>query len=157
MQEYVRIGQEVDGANLVFGGEALRIGGGCEGGSFMRPAIFTDCSDEMQIAREEIFGPVMCILDFEDEEEVVQRANDTPYGLSAGVFTNDLQLGHRVISKLESGTTWMNTYNTCGPEIPWGGFKSSGLGQENGPDCYLSWTREKSVYVEMGRLESPYQ
>ena len=110
----------------------------------------------MTIVREEIFGPVMTLLDFDDEDEVVARANDTPFGLSAGVFTRDLQRAHRVVRRLEAGTTWINTYNVTPIELPFGGVKQSGIGRENGAAAIEHYTQLKSVYVEMGDVESPY-
>ena len=99
----------------------------------------------------------MSVLAFTDEEDVVRRANNTEYGLSAGVFTNDLARAHRVTSNLEAGTMWINNYNLAPIELPWAGHKSSGLGHENGSACLTQWTKEKSVYVEMGKIECSYK
>jgi betaine-aldehyde dehydrogenase len=118
--------------------------------------VFADCHDDMTIAREEIFGPVMCLLDFEDEEEVIARANDTEFGLAAGVFTNDLTRAHRVIARLEAGTCWINHYNITPIELPFGGVKLSGLGRENGRAAIEHYTQLKSVYVAMGDVDAPY-
>nr|CCA21930.1 unnamed protein product [Albugo laibachii Nc14]CCA24780.1 unnamed protein product [Albugo laibachii Nc14] len=126
-------------------------------GFFLTPAIFVDCTDEMTIVKEEIFGMVMAILPFHEEEEVVSRANDTPYGLSAGIFTNDIKRAHRVAANLEAGTIWINNYNLAPVELPWGGYKHSGLGRENGLGGVHSWTQVKSIYVEMNKVECPYQ
>ena len=98
----------------------------------MAPTVFDDCRDDMAIVREEIFGPVMSVLEFDDEEEVIARANATEFGLAAGVFTNDLTRGHRVIARLQAGTCWINQYNVTPIEMPFGGVKLSGLGRENG-------------------------
>ncbi len=106
--------------------------------------------------REEIFGPVMTLLEFDDEEEVIARANDTPFGLSAGVFTQDLSRGHRVIGKLQAGTCWINNYNITPIEMPFGGMKLSGIGRENGKAAIEHYSQLKSVYVELGEVESPY-
>jgi betaine-aldehyde dehydrogenase len=120
------------------------------------PTVFTDCHDDMAVAREEIFGPVMSVLTFDEEEEVIARANDTPYGLAAGVFTRDLTRGHRVIARLEAGTCWINHYNITPIELPFGGVKLSGLGRENGRAAIENYTQLKSVYVAMSDVASPY-
>jgi betaine-aldehyde dehydrogenase len=125
-------------------------------GNFITPAIFTDCEDAMEICKEEIFGPVLTVLSFDSEEEVIARANDTPFGLAAGVFTNDLKRGHRVIHQLQAGTCWINNYNITPIELPFGGYKQSGLGRENSLAAIRHYTQLKSVYVELGNVESPY-
>ena len=96
-------------------------------GFYLEPTIFSDCTDDMTIVREEIFGMVMSVLEFETEEEVVTRANDTDFGLSAGVMTRDLTRGHRVVHQLQAGTTWINNYNLAPVELPWGGYSTFGL------------------------------
>ena len=110
----------------------------------------------MSIVREEIFGPVMSVLTFDEEEEAIRRANDTPYGLSAGVFTRDLPKAHRVVARLQAGTCWINNYNLTPIEMPFGGFKQSGIGRENGKAAIEHYTQLKSVYVELGDVEAPY-
>jgi betaine-aldehyde dehydrogenase len=125
-------------------------------GNFLTPAIFTDCVDSMEICQEEIFGPVLTILSFDSEEEVIERANNTAYGLSAGVFTNDIKRGHRVIHQLQAGTCWINNYNITPIELPFGGYKHSGQGRENSLAAIQYYTQLKSVYVELGNVESPY-
>ncbi|EGD82849.1 hypothetical protein PTSG_03481 [Salpingoeca rosetta] len=117
-------------------------------GAFVSPCIFTDCTDDMTIVREEIFGPVLCLLSFASEEEVISRANDTPYGLAAGVFTNDLRRAHRLAAKLQAGTVWINDYNLSPAQLPWGGQKKSGIGRENGLEALSHWSQAKSVYVK---------
>ena len=118
--------------------------------------MFTGCTDDMTIVREEIFGPVMSVLTFDDEDEVVRRANDTEFGLSAGVFTRDIQRAHRVVAALEAGTCWINTYNITPIELPFGGYKQSGIGRENSLAAIEHYTQRKSVYVEMGDVDAPY-
>jgi len=110
----------------------------------------------MRIAREEIFGPVMSVLAFSDEDEVIARANDTEFGLSAGVFTRDLPRAHRVIAELQAGTCWINHYNLSPAEIPFGGVKQSGIGRENSLAALQHYSQLKSVYVETGDVVSPY-
>ncbi|MCC2110422.1 MAG: betaine-aldehyde dehydrogenase [Hyphomicrobiales bacterium] len=144
---YIALGHQ-EGATLVTGGEAVHPAG-FEAGNFVAPTIFSDVRDGMRIAREEIFGPVMCVLDFDDEAEVVARANGTEFGLAAGVFTKDLQRAHRVIAALDAGTCWINAYNLTPIEMPFGGVKRSGIGRENGRAAIEHYTRLKSVYVDM--------
>jgi betaine-aldehyde dehydrogenase len=151
---YLKLGQE-EGATLLVGGDAPVLQG-FEGGAFVAPTVFADVHDDMRIAREEIFGPVMCVLDFDSEDEVIARANATPFGLAAGVFTRDIARAHRVIAQLDAGTTWINTYNLTPVEMPFGGVKQSGLGRENGKAALDAMTRVKSVYVETGDVWAPY-
>ena len=129
---------------------------GFEAGFFVEPTIFAGVTDGMRIAREEIFGPVMSVLKFEREDEVIARANDTEFGLSAGVFTRDLPRAHRVIADLQAGTCWINAYNLTPVEIPFGGFKQSGIGRENSLAALDHYSQLKSVYVETGDVVSPY-
>ena len=151
---YIALGQQ-QGATLLTGGQRLTQGALAKG-AFVQPTVFTHCTDDMAIVREEIFGPVMSVLDFEDEAEVVARANDTDLGLAAGIFTNDLTRAHRVIAALEAGTCWINTYNITPIELPFGGNKQSGLGRENGKAAIEYFTQLKSVYVAMEPIDAPY-
>lgn len=151
---YIELGKR-EGAHLHLGGGVPNLQG-LEKGFFVEPTIFTNVRDDMRIAREEIFGPVMCVLSFESEQEVVARANDTEFGLAAGVFTRDLARAHRVIAALQAGTCWINTYNITPVEIPFGGVKHSGIGRENGHAAIEHYTQRKSVYVELGDVDSPY-
>lgn len=125
-------------------------------GNYVVPTIFDQCTDDMAIVEEEIFGPVMAVLSFATEAEVVARANDTPFGLSAGVFTRDIQRAHRVVANLEAGTIWINNYNITPVELPFGGSKQSGIGRENSLAAIEHYTQRKSVYVEMGDVDAPY-
>jgi len=125
-------------------------------GNYVTPAVFADCTDDMRFVREEIFGPVMAVLPFDTEEEVLQRANDTPFGLSGAVFTQDLTRAHRVANALEAGSIWINDYNITPPEVPFGGYKNSGLGRENGPRTIEHFTQLKTVYVNLGDIEAAY-
>jgi betaine-aldehyde dehydrogenase len=153
--EYLRIGRDHDGARLVTGGDAAEVAG-LPAGLFVRPTVFADVTDEMRIAREEIFGPVMCVLAFDDEDEVVERANATEFGLAAAVFTRDIGRGHRVIARLDAGTCWINTYNLTPIAMPFGGYKRSGIGRENGRAALDHYSQLKSVYVELGDVDAPY-
>lgn len=151
---YIERGQ-AEGAKLLCGGHRV-LSNGCDRGFFVAPTVFDRCNDDMAIVREEIFGPVMSVLEFVDEDEVVARANATEFGLSAGVFTNDLTRAHRVIANLEAGTCWINHYNITPVELPFGGHKRSGLGRENGRAAIDHYTQLKSVYVAMGDIDAPY-
>ncbi len=151
---YVAIGKD-EGAVLHHGGGVPSLQG-FEGGFFIEPTIFTGVTDGMRIAREEIFGPVMSVLTFAEEDEVIARANDTEFGLSAGVFTRDLPRAHRVIADLQAGSCWINNYNLAPVEIPFGGAKQSGIGRENSLAALHHYSQLKSVYVETGDVVSPY-
>lgn len=147
---YIEKGQ-AEGARLICGGTRADMPG-----FFITPTVFADVSDDMVIAREEIFGPVMAVLDFEEEAEVVARANDTQFGLSAGVFTKDLSRAHRVIGQLEAGSCFINSYNDAPVEAPFGGVKASGVGRENSKEAIQHYSQVKSVYVRMGDVEAAY-
>ncbi len=151
---YVEAGKS-EGAKLLCGG-TIPDDPALKDGYFVTPAVFDECRDDMTIARDEIFGPVMAVMGFDDEDDVIARANDTPYGLAAGVFTRDLARGHRVVARLQAGTCWINNYNITPVEIPFGGYKQSGLGRENGLAALEHYTQLKSVYVELGDVDSPY-
>jgi betaine-aldehyde dehydrogenase len=142
-------------ARLVCGGSRV-VGHGLDRGCFVEPTVFADCSDDDEIVRDEIFGPVMSVLRFADEAEVVRRANATQYGLAAGVFTRDLARAHRVVAQLEAGVCWINNYNITPVELPFGGVKQSGIGRENGHAAIHHYTQLKSVYVELGDVACPY-
>ena len=149
---YIAIGKQ-EGARLLCGGEVLK-GEGFDRGAWVAPTVFTDCDDQMTIVREEIFGPVMSILSYDDEEEALRRANATEYGLAAGVVTPDLNRAHRLIHRLEAGICWINTWGESPAEMPVGGYKHSGIGRENGVQTLHSYTQVKSIQVEMGPFQS---
>jgi betaine-aldehyde dehydrogenase len=151
---YIEIGQ-TEGAQLLTGGHRVETGP-LANGYFVAPTIFAGCTDNLRIVREEIFGPVMSVLVFDDEDEVIARANSTEFGLAAGVFTTDLARAHRVIARLEAGTCWINHYNVTPVELPFGGVKLSGLGRENGRAAIEHYTTVKSVYVALTDIDSPY-
>ena len=137
-----------EGARLVTGGAGQ--------GMFVPPTVFADVTDTMTLACEEVFGPVMAVLDFEEEAEVIARANATEFGLAAGVFTADLARGHRVVGQLQAGTCWINAYNLTPVESSFGGVKMSGVGRENGKAAIEHYTQLKSVYVGMGPVDAPF-
>ena len=111
----------------------------------------------MALVRDEIFGPVLSVIPFEDEEELVRQANDTRFGLAAGVWTRDIQRAHRVAHALKAGTVWINSYRTVSFNAPFGGYKMSGLGRENGVESIREYTQVKSVWVELsGQTRDPF-
>lgn len=144
---YIETGKR-EGARLVTGGER-DTDGDLSKGNYVKPTIFADVTDEMTIAKDEIFGPVMCVLPFDDEHEVISRANDTELGLAAGVITENLSRGHRVASKLDAGICWINTYNITPVNIPFGGKKMSGIGRENGWAAVDHFTERKTIFVAL--------
>lgn len=125
-----------------------------KGGYFMSPCVLDNCRDDMTCVKEEIFGPVMSVLPFDTEEEVLKRANNTTFGLASGVFTRDISRAHRVAENLEAGTCFINNYNISPVEVPFGGYKNSGFGRENGQVTIEYYSQLKSVIVEMGDVES---
>jgi betaine-aldehyde dehydrogenase len=151
---FIARGRE-QGARLLSGGARVT-GGDLVNGHFVAPTVFDECHDDMDIVRQEIFGPVMSVLQFQDEDEVIARANATEFGLSAGVFTADLTRAHRVIAQLQAGTCWINHYNITPVELPFGGVKLSGLGRENGRAAIEHYTQLKSVYVALRDIDAPY-
>lgn len=148
---YVKHGIEVDKAKLLYGGPgAPSVPESLKDGYWIKPTVFTDCTDNMRICREEIFGPVLCILPYDTVDDVIQRANNTPLGLAAGVFTKDLNLAHKVVAQLQAGITWINSWGESPAEMSVGGWKMSGLGVENGRRGLEAWVRNKSTLVDMG-------
>ena len=143
---------KAEGGRLVVGGAR----GDLNTGFYVQPTVFADITDAMTLACEEVFGPVMAVLDFDDEAEVIARANASEFGLAAGVFTADLARGHRVVAQLQAGTCWINAYNLTPVEGPFGGVKASGVGRENSKAAVEHYTQVKSVYVGMGPVEAPY-
>ncbi|WP_025602150.1 betaine-aldehyde dehydrogenase [Burkholderia sp. WSM2230] len=148
---YIESGTQ-EGARLIAGGKRLTEGHFGRG-QYVEPTVFAGCRDDMRIVREEIFGPVMSILVFDDEDEVIERANRTAYGLAAGVVTENLSRAHRVIHRLEAGICWINTWGESPAEMPVGGYKQSGVGRENGITTLEHYTRIKSVQVELGAYQ----
>ncbi|MGR3467668.1 MAG: betaine-aldehyde dehydrogenase [Shimia sp.] len=142
---------QAEGARLVTGGRRID-----RPGYYLEPTVFADVTDDMTLATDEIFGPVLSILRFTDEAEVIQRANATPYGLSAGVFTQNLPRAHRVIAQMQAGSCFINSYNDAPVEAPFGGMKRSGIGRENSKEAINAYSQVKSVYVRMGAVEAPF-
>lgn len=144
---YIKSGIE-EGATLVTGGERYTEGE-CAKGYFVRPTIFDNCTSDMKIVREEIFGPVVSIQTFKTEEEAIAMANDTVYGLAGAVFTSDITRAHRVISELRAGITWINCYNPTFNEAPWGGYKMSGIGRELGVHGIEEYQEVKQININL--------
>ncbi len=140
-----------EGARLVHGGKRLD-----RPGAYIEPTIFADVTDDMTIAREEIFGPVMSVLDFETEDEAVTRANATDLGLSGAVFTADLTRAHRVVHAIDAGSLWINQYNLTPVEVPFGGMKGSGVGRENSRAAVEHYSQLKTIYVGMSPVEAAF-
>jgi acyl-CoA reductase-like NAD-dependent aldehyde dehydrogenase len=144
--KYVEIGKK-EGAKLVMGGEPARVGNGR--GWFWKPTIFDQVTNQMTIAREEIFGPVLSVISFDDFDRALEEANDSFYGLSAAVWTRDIKKAHRAARMLQAGTVWINTYNMYDAASPYGGYKGSGFGRESGMAGLDFYTQTKSVWVDL--------
>jgi len=143
---YIEAGKK-DGAKLVAGGNRVSVDGGK--GFFIEPTIFGDVKNNMTIAREEIFGPVLSVLAFDDIDEVIEQANNNPYGLAAAVWTRDVKKAHSVSRRLKAGTVWINTYGLMDASLPFGGYKSSGFGRELGAHAIEHYTEVKTVWLSM--------
>ena len=152
---YIEIAQ-AEGASLALGGQ-VATRAECGSGWFIEPTIFTGVRNDMRIAQEEVFGPVLSVIPFDDEEEAVAIANDVRFGLGAGVWTSDIGRAFRMAERIQSGTVWVNTYRAVSYMSPFGGYKDSGLGRENGIDAIDDFLQTKSVWINTGaRTGNPF-
>ncbi|MCI1821810.1 MAG: aldehyde dehydrogenase [Megasphaera sp.] len=152
--EYVKIGK-AEGAKLICGGEKI-MDNGLDKGNFVRPTIFADVTNDMRIAQEEIFGPVVCILKFKNEEDVIAMANDSEYGLGGAVWTRDINRAIRVSRGIETGRMWINTYNAIPAGAPFGGYKMSGIGRETDKMILQHYTQTKNIFINLSETPSGF-
>jgi len=143
--DYVKIGVS-EGATLVAGGERQPVNGK---GAFVQATVLDQVDNRMRVAQEEIFGPVLAVIPFENVDDAIAKANDIPYGLASGVWTQDVKKAHAVAKRLKAGTVWVNMYNFYDPGMPFGGYKASGFGRDLGADCLNDYTQVKSVWVNL--------
>jgi acyl-CoA reductase-like NAD-dependent aldehyde dehydrogenase len=148
IKSYVRIGRE-EGAGVYCGGESPKLEGAFEQGYFFQPTILTEVKNQMRVAQEEIFGPVVSVLSFKDEDDLIRQANETIYGLSAGIWTRDITRAHRFAREIKAGVVWVNTFNMFNAASPFGGYKQSGYGREMGKHALEMYTQVKSVWVDL--------
>ena len=148
IKSYVSIGQQ-EGAAVLCGGESPQLSGDFQNGYFFQPTILSDVKNQMRVAQEEIFGPVVSIISFKDEEDLIKQANATVYGLSAGIWTRDITRAHRFAKEIKAGVIWINTYNMFNAASPFGGYKQSGYGREMGKHALEMYTNVKSVWVDL--------
>lgn len=154
VNHYVEAGQSEGGTLLYGGGQP----DDQPGEYFFEPTIFTDIDNEMEIARDEIFGPVASVIRFSEEEDVIEQANDTRYGLAAGIWTEDMRQAHRVADAIDAGTVWVNEYRTGSTRAPFGGFKDSGIGRENGSEGLEEYRQTKTVWIDQtGEVSDPFK
>ena len=146
---YVDIARE-EGATVVTGGQSPQLEGAFQKGYFFSPTIFSEVKNSMRVAQEEIFGPVVSVISFKDEDDLIKQANDTIYGLSAGIWTRDITRAHRFAKEIKAGVVWINTYNMFNAASPFGGYKQSGYGREMGRHA-LDFTRRSRVFGSTSR------
>ena len=148
IKSYVDVAQK-EGATMLAGGESPKLEGAFQNGYFFQPTIFSDVNNQMRVAQEEIFGPVVSVITFRDEDDLIKQANDTIYGLSAGIWTRDITRAHRFAKEIKAGVIWINTFNMFNAASPFGGFKQSGYGREMGKHALEMYTHVKSVWVDL--------
>jgi len=145
---YVEIARG-EGATVLAGGEPPQLEGDFRAGYFFQPTIFSEVTNQMRVAQEEIFGPVVSVITFKDEEDLIKQANATIYGLSAGIWTRDITRAHRFAKEIKAGVVWINTFNMFNAASPFGGYKQSGYGREMGKHALDLYTQVKSVWVDL--------
>ncbi len=148
IKSYMDIGRE-EGATVFAGGESPKLEGAFQNGYFFQPTIFSEVNNKMRVAQEEIFGPVVSVIPFKDEDELIKQANDTIFGLSAGIWTRDIVRAHRFAKEIKAGVVWINTFNMFNAASPFGGYKQSGYGREMGKHALELYTQVKSVWVDL--------
>ena len=148
IKSYVSYARD-EGATVFSGGEPPELEGALKGGYFFRPTIFSEVKNQMRVAQEEIFGPVVSVITFKDEDDLLRQANETIYGLSAGIWTRDIVRAHRFAKEIKAGVVWINTYNMFNAASPFGGYKQSGYGREMGKQALELYTQTKSVWVDL--------
>ncbi|MGE5136913.1 MAG: aldehyde dehydrogenase family protein [Gemmatimonadota bacterium] len=146
---YITAGQQEGGTLAAGGGRPPGLPGHCQDGYFVQPTVFAGTDHSMQVVREEIFGPVLTAMAWDDVDDLIRKANDTPYGLAAGIWTRDLTMAHRIAAAIRAGTIWINCYNLTDPASPFGGYKQSGWGREMGRRALDLYTETKSVWVNL--------
>ncbi len=145
-----------EGGEIVAGGKPAEVAGS-EGGFFWQPTIVANSGPDSYLAQNEVFGPVLALFPFSSEDEVVKAANNTRYGLAAGLWTRDVSRAHRVAGRLEAGTVWVNMYRAMAPQSPFGGYKESGVGRQNGIDAIREYVQTKSIWVELSEeVQDPF-
>jgi acyl-CoA reductase-like NAD-dependent aldehyde dehydrogenase len=145
---YVDVARE-EGATVLAGGQSPQLDAAFQKGYFFSPTIFSEVKNSMRVAQEEIFGPVVSVISFSDEDDLIKQANDTIYGLSAGIWTRDITRAHRFAKEIKAGVVWINTYNMFNAASPFGGYKQSGYGREMGRHALDLYTQVKSVWVDL--------
>jgi aldehyde dehydrogenase (NAD+) len=148
IKSYMEIGRD-EGASIIAGGESPVLEDSFKNGYFFQPTILSDVKNQMRVAQEEIFGPVVSVITFKDEDDLIKQANETIYGLSAGLWTRDITRAHRFAREIKAGVVWINTYNMFNAASPFGGYKQSGYGREMGKHALELYTQVKSVWVDL--------